>query len=375
MSKANSLKDLLLSQMGSADIGQDAQVNLGGPQTAFLLSQDDTSVMLRLTSSTGYVAVRKWDGTVTVYGDGVAATSHNADQAVPASGAWSKSAPKPVFAWPCTAANAAKSGTLTQLSSNSSNLIVLDVSGCPNLSILEIRDNQITQLDVSLCAALTAIYANNLTLRELDVSGLANLATLELYNTPSLMRVNCSGCSNLNLFNAGNCGISVIDLEGCSGIETLDLSINNLTNIDLSSCVAIINLFIYGNDLVGSLDVSGMSALATLDAKNNEGLTHVIVNGSGGNASLESIVLNNCNISDALLIFPTTAYVPTAMRNNASGYASLILSDNNLSAAAINALFGVLPIITGATPVNLDLNPGSATATQALLPANWVLTI
>ena len=130
------------------------------------------SASFTVKSTTGYVATRNWAGVVTVYGNGVPANNISASLAVPASGAWSKSAPKEIYVWSCTAGNATQSGDLTYLNCDNNNLTSLDVSGLTALTYLTCENNNLTSLDVSGLTALISLSCNNNQITSLDVSGL-----------------------------------------------------------------------------------------------------------------------------------------------------------------------------------------------------------
>ncbi len=130
------------------------------------------TLSMNVKTTTGYAAARWWDGSVSVHGTGVPANSITMSKAVPASGNWSKSAPKEIFAWSCTSGNATQSGDLTYFHFSNNSLTSLDVSDLTALTHLYCQSNSLTSLDVSNLTALTNLYcySNSLTsLRAVDV--------------------------------------------------------------------------------------------------------------------------------------------------------------------------------------------------------------
>ena len=134
------------------------------------------NIVIKAKSSTGYIAARAWDGAITIVGAGSSTVRYVINLAVPASGAWSDSAPKEIFVWSCTgSADATQSGNLTYLSCYSNSLTV---SGLTALTYLSCIANSLTALDVSSLTALTELSCNSNALTVLDVSGLTALTTL-----------------------------------------------------------------------------------------------------------------------------------------------------------------------------------------------------
>ena len=165
----------------------------------------------QVKSTTGYIAVRWWDGTVEIVGNGTAGTAHAWSKAVPSwSSAWSGQSPKEVYLWSCTgSSDPTQSGDITYLDCYNNSLTSLDVSGLTALEYLNCYNNSLTSLDVSGLTALYSLYCSDNSLTSLDVSGLTALTNLSCY------------------FNS----LTLLDVSGCTALTDLDCSFNSLTSL------------------------------------------------------------------------------------------------------------------------------------------------
>ncbi len=132
-------------RVAASAILAEPEEQLNPPGMARLVTvQDSGTVSLSALSTTGYIAALWWDGSVQVFGSGSAGSDVTVSKSVPSSGNWSKSAPKEIFIWSCTAGNATQSGDLTGLdcwdtaitSLNVSNALVRRKSLCHGLVTL-----------------------------------------------------------------------------------------------------------------------------------------------------------------------------------------------------------------------------------------------
>jgi hypothetical protein len=120
----------------------------------------------------------------------------------------------------------------------------LNASGCTNLTSLNCSDNDLTSLDVSELTNLTSLFCSSNDLTSLDVSGLTSLTTLFCYGNNNLTELNVSGLTNLvNLSCYGN---------------------NNLTSLDVSGLVNLVNLYCFDNSSLGG-GLTGLSDLTKIN--------------------------------------------------------------------------------------------------------------
>lgn len=270
----------------------------------------DNTIDFGITSTTGYQAVRWWDGSVDV-------VSGVAGKVVPTSGNWSKSAPKEIFIWSCTEGNATQSGELTTFGATSMHLTTLNVRGLSSLQLLNVPNNNLSTLDLRGCTALTGIYAPNNLLTELDVSQCIGLDTLFCQNN-LLTELNVSGLTQLFDFSCHN---------------------NLLTSLSCNGCFNMQYMFVQNNNL-SELNVNGFILLETLDASDNM-LTSVRAVGVNG-LGYASALVSDLNIS-----------------------VNYDIGNNNLSAEALNQFYTDLGV-TSTGSIYVGNNPGTATDNPAI---------
>jgi hypothetical protein len=164
---------------------------------------------IQAASTTGYMAVRSWDGAVTIFGNGEVFNQHTYNLAIPTSGAWSKSAPKEIYVWSCTGGNATQSGNLTVLTTYDGTTS-FDISGLSSLYYVEVNYSKLTSL---------------------DLSGLSSLQTLYLYDSGNLPNLDCSGLTSLEYLVATDSNLTSFDGSGLTSLRYLILSGNNLTSV------------------------------------------------------------------------------------------------------------------------------------------------
>jgi Leucine-rich repeat (LRR) protein len=182
-------------------------------------------------STTGYVAVRWWDGSVDVYGAGSPTASTTVSKAIPTTGNWSKSAPKEIFVWSCTIGNAEQSGDLTYLSSSSNQLTSVDLSGLTSLAYLYLDNNQLASVDLSGLPSLTSLTLSNNQITSVDLSGLPSLTSLTLSNNQITGSLDLTGLTSLASLNLTSNQLTSIDLSGLTLLSSLYLGNNQLTSV------------------------------------------------------------------------------------------------------------------------------------------------
>ena len=188
-------------------------------------------------------------------------------------------------------------------------LTSLDIGNNANLKSLMVSNNQLTNLNVRNNEKLEYLYANNNNLKELDVSNNAILRYLYAY-VNKLTSLDVSNNVNLESLYVYENKLTSLDVSNNANLKSLDVSRNQLTSLDVSYNVNLESLYVYENKLT-SLDVSNNAnleslwisnnQLANLDVSNNANLKSLDVSRNqltsldvSNNASLKNLdVLNN----------------------------------------------------------------------------------
>ena len=178
--------------------------------------------------------------------------------------------------------------TLTSLNVRDNELTELDVSKNTALTKLNANGNQLTELDVSKNTALTELDVEHNQLTNLDVSNNTILAWLDVYNN-QLTNIDVSKNTALTYLNVPNNQLTNIDVSNNTALKQLYVSNNQLTGLNLSETIALESLFVSDNQLT-ELDVGNNTALKQLYVFNNQ-LTNIDV--SNNTALIELNVYNN----------------------------------------------------------------------------------
>ena len=193
---------------------------------------------------------------------------------------------------------------LRSLYCSSNNLTELNLSGCAALNSVNCNANVLTSLNLSGCTGLRSLNCANNSLRELDVSDCPLLETLDcstnmlsgldLSSNSALMSLSCSD----NYFTSLNlAGIPALTTLICNGnvLNRLDLTLNPplvsvictnnlMTGLDVSDCPYLRTLRC-GNNMLTWLDLSGCPSIMTLDCSGN---------------SIETLILDGCTALTSL---------------------------------------------------------------------------
>lgn len=281
------------------------------PEMALLTTvMSSGTFSLSARSPSGRVAVLWWDGSVQIFGNGVANQYQLASKSVPSSGNWSGSSPKSVVAWPCTsAASAVASGAFTGLACTSKSLTYLSVDGCASLTELSCDSNRLTSLHIAGCPVMASLSCHLNQIRELGVS-----------DCPSLASLYCQA-------NA----LRGLDLTKNAALQVLSCGSNQLASLNVSQSALLAGLYC-NNNLIGSLDLTANPALTNVNASNN------------------------------LL---TSIRAPGV---RATGEAGMNVSNNQLSAASLNTLYSDLASVASGS-IYVSGNPGVSSDNPAIATA------
>ncbi|MFT5862983.1 MAG: Leucine-rich repeat (LRR) protein, partial [Flavobacteriales bacterium] len=176
---------------------------------------------------------------------------------------------------------------LEELYASFSEVQDVDLTNCTSLRILEIHDNELTNLDVSNNLVLEEVYLGNEAedippyneFVTLDFSANPRLRILDSYFVFTLTDVNLDGTTDLQVAEFEACGLTSIDVSTNFMLERLRLGLidmnftgvsNDLTSVDVSNNPNLISLGVENTD-ISSLDLRngandiliGMNALQT----------------------------------------------------------------------------------------------------------------
>ena len=309
-----------------------------------------TNFLGAVRSTTGYVAIRWWDGTLQIIGNGVPATTHTFTKAVPSSGAYSSYSPKEVYYWAATGSTNAfppsTSGAgITYFSASGQRLTAVDVHGAP-LTDLNLPSNYIQSLNVANQTLLTNLYVTNNPIRYMDIANCPALTqfsmsysplagTLDLSHLPMLTSVSFIAMPNLQQIKfCKNGPLYSLDTYNLTSLKSIDLSgLENLGSISLSS-----------SPLLESIEVFSGSNLVFLSCYNSPSLSSVRVPGAVlGGYQHPSYTWSFSNGGD--------------------------LRNCNLSAAALNQFYTDLGAAVGYGVISVDGNPGVSSDNPSIATA------
>jgi|688.fasta_scaffold49056_8 hypothetical protein len=231
------------------------------------------SVSISALTTSGYFTVRWWDGSLTIAGPYNGTTPMVASKAVPATGNWSGSSPKTIYAW---SGNRTQSGRLTLLGCASAGLFDVDASGCESLASLDVSINVLPRLSVESCPSLASLYCQANELTSLKTSGAGGLlelychsnrlTSLNLQANPLVQSLQCndnlltslSPTASLVSLYCHNNQLRALDLRGSLGIKNLNCSGNQITSIRATGLAI--------NGPVGASLTQNLLSAASLDA-------------------------------------------------------------------------------------------------------------
>ncbi len=183
---------------------------------------------------------------------------------------------------------------IIQLNMRDNNLTSIDVTNNPDLTYLNVRNNSLTEIDVSYNTELTSLELEINDLTELDVSNNPLLRYLHLQSN-ELSALDLSNNDELRLlrihhndfvsFSASNPLLQEILLNG-NPLTSIDVTnLPSLTRISLQD-VLISSIDLSNNPVLTNIDVANNDNLTSLDLSNNPLMNTVIVWKSDNLASL-----------------------------------------------------------------------------------------
>ena len=202
-----------------------------------------------------------------------------------------------------------------------------------NLTLLDVRDNQLTNIDVSKNINLDELHVSWNQLTDIDVSKNVKLTDLDVLDN-KLTNIDVSKNVNLEKLDVTSNQLTNLDISKNVNLSDLYVRDNKLTNLDISKNTYLRNLYVGQNQLT-SLDVSNKAYLEILDIRNNQ-LTdldiHKSLNLNFLNASINQLtnidVSENVNLDDFDVGHNQLTNIEVSKNTN---LISLTLLDNQLT--------------------------------------------
>jgi hypothetical protein len=138
-----------------------------------------------------------------------------------------------------------------------------------NIELLYLYDNSITFVDVTVLqkATVIAIYNNALT-GNYDFTNNTLLTELNIRNN-NITSVDVSTCLVLDTFSCQNNDLPTLDVTNNTALTELQAFSNDLPSIDVTNNTALTLLYLFSNDLT-SIDLSNNVLLNTLYLQSND---------------------------------------------------------------------------------------------------------
>lgn len=189
----------------------------------------------------------------------------------------------------------------------------LDLQQCDNLNSVSVTNGVLKNLFVSNCGSLNTIYVPNNDLIGLDIDTCLNLNALDISGN-QFTSINVTQNSNLQDLFFNNNNISEIDISQNSNLQNLLFNNNTISEIDVSQNILLEMLACDYNQL-STLDMSNNQNLQHLDCTNNQLTTLFVKNGSqevinnfSNNPNLIYICADELDFPDINLLIDTNGY-------------------------------------------------------------------
>lgn len=167
-------------------------------------------------------------------------------------------------------------GDIVEFTCAEQGLTTLDLSLCPNLSVLDCSGNQLENLNLQNNKELVVLICSDNQLQELQVATCPNLSKLWCSNNP-IGSLDLSECKELGALWCYNCNLSELDLRHNPYLSGIDCYKNNLTSLDLYTQDQLGRIACQDNQLT-RLDLSGKLFLDEAICRNNQ-LSELLLSG------------------------------------------------------------------------------------------------
>ncbi len=217
-------------------------------------------------------------------------------------------------------------------------LRTLDVSGMPSLRYLNCYGHNLQQINLSGCTGLDSLYIlgdsagftpYNSTLRSLDLSGCPNLTVLSLSHFWELNTLNIAACTNLKKLALYGLWHTTVNTVGLHQLESVECTEGGFVNLDVSNCTTLKTVNLSPDTLIG-VNVNGCINLESLSLEEYR------------SSSVDSIDLSSCvNLKSFYLNSVNLRYLN--IKNGSSLNSSAIYAPNLAKVCADD--FEVIPIL------------------------------
>lgn len=137
-----------------------------------------------------------------------------------------------------------------------------------DITILNVPDNEIISASFTNMPNIDVLNVDNNLLTQIDISSLTKVTSISLKNN-KLSNLSLTANPNVNYLDLGRNNFSSLDLSNLLLLKNLILSDNELSSLDVSRNVALINMNA-DNNLISSLNLGNMPKLETISVYNNK---------------------------------------------------------------------------------------------------------
>jgi len=229
------------------------------------------------------------------------------------------------------------------------NIKNIDIKNCSSF---------IQALDLSNCSTLSSLIVEGSGITSLALPlGNSNISVMNVKNCPNITDITIRGSQYITSIQTKGSGVKTISLLNCAGLETFDCSDNaNITTINLSGTKSIKNLIVYlnaegKNTTITSLNISDCTQLEDFDFN---ALT-----------ALQELIITNCTQIKTLDISKLTALKTIDFSNTAIKELNISNNQNivNISCAGLEKLIAQNSAIKQITNIDSGLKSLDITAT------------
>lgn len=115
----------------------------------------------------------------------------------------------------------------------------------PGLTVLDCQNNSIRNLSFPNNPNLTSLVCRNNQLTSIDLSNVPGLASLACSYNSDLTKLDITGCPDLKVLDAEDCMLDSLDLRYHQKLQNLYLAGNNFSRLDISRCATLVRLDVY----------------------------------------------------------------------------------------------------------------------------------
>jgi len=156
--------------------------------------------------------------------------------------------------------------TLNQLNVSNTQITTIDVSNNPNLEILYLTANNLSEIDLSQNNNLKTLGVSLNNITNIDITNLTQLQTL-YFNRSNVSNIDLSNNPNLQRLDMFETNLTSLDVTNNTLLNRLDIHDTPITNINLSNNVLLTKVFIH-NTLIETIDFQNNILISELNISN-----------------------------------------------------------------------------------------------------------